>query len=53
MVEYVYVVIDPELGWDNVVGVYKENVKNKESLELAFPAECGYVIKRFLLEEGA
>lgn len=40
----VYVVTNPELGWDCVVGVFKCDDVSKESLEKVFP-KGEYVIR--------
>lgn len=40
----VYVVINPELGWDNVVGIFDENLISEEELLEEYPYP-DYVIK--------
>lgn len=39
MSESVFIVICPELGWDNVVGVYDPDYVTFEELRDAFPEE--------------
>ena len=41
----VYIVINPELGWDNVVGVFDPSKVTKEELENAFPESKGYILE--------
>lgn len=45
----VYVVTNPELGWDCVVGVFEEEEVSKEELEEVFSAEQ-YVIHQRSVE---
>lgn len=54
----VWIVINPELGWDNVVGVFSSDLP-KEDLDRAFPDPYYYVsckvvessLEEFLEEE--
>lgn len=50
MSEYVYVVTGTELGWDCVVGVWRENSENLERLEELYP-QPDYVIHKVLFEK--
>lgn len=40
----VYIVTSPNLGWDNIVGVFDPSAVTKEELEKAFPKSEGYVL---------
>lgn len=40
----VYVVTNPELGWDCVIGVFDANSVSKSKLEEVFPSELAYVV---------
>jgi hypothetical protein len=35
----VYIVINPELGWDNVVGIFDPDHITREQLEAEFPED--------------
>lgn len=47
--KYVYVVTNPELGWDCVVAVYDANEVQVGELEAEYHEDDGYVIHHKLL----
>ena len=51
MNKYVYVVTNPELGWDCVVGVYDCDATSHCELRRCFP-EDQYVIHKHLILEN-
>jgi hypothetical protein len=51
MSKYVYVVTNPELGWDCVVGVYDCDAITLSKLQRCFP-EDQYVIHEQLIMEN-
>ncbi len=50
MSKYVLVVTGTSLGWDCVVGVWRENSENLERLQKLYP-ESDYVIHSVLFEK--
>jgi hypothetical protein len=45
----VYIVIDPELGWDNVVGIFDTEVFSPEEMREVFPSDQ-YLLKEVEVE---
>lgn len=47
----VYVVVNLELGWDNVVGVFSWDKFTEEELSECFPSDDDYVIFEKVVDE--